>query len=85
MGIFWCMKNNVKSCKKFYEKAQTANFSYLTKGRQELCVEKAEARLWMPDYHEVQIRTRISPFIFILVYFSASLSVKNVLVCLLEM
>ena len=79
MGIFWCisMKNNVKSCKKFYEKAQTANFSYLTKGRQELCVEKAKARLWMSDYHEVQIKTRISP--------SAPLSVKNVLVCLLEM
>ena len=65
------MKNNVKSCKKFYEKAQTANFSYLTIGHQELCVEKAK------DYHEVQIKTRISP--------SAPLSVKNVLVCLLEM
>ena len=35
MGIFWCISitNNVESCKKFNEKAQTANFSVLARGR----------------------------------------------------
>ena len=35
-GIFWCVSitNNVESCKKFNEKAQTTNFSVLAKGRQ---------------------------------------------------
>jgi len=44
MGIFWCISitNNVESCKKFNEKAQTANFSVLARGRQELCAENAK-------------------------------------------
>ena len=35
MGIFWCISitNNVESCKKINEKAQTANFSVLARGR----------------------------------------------------
>ena len=44
MGIFWCISitNNVESCKKLNEKAQTANFSDLTRHRQELCAENAK-------------------------------------------
>ena len=35
MGIFWCITitNNVESSKKINEKAQTANFSVLARGR----------------------------------------------------
>ena len=35
MGIFWCISitNNVESSKKINEKAQTANFSVLARGR----------------------------------------------------
>ena len=35
MSIFWCISitNNMESCKKFNEKAQTTNFSVLAKGR----------------------------------------------------
>ena len=35
MYIFWCISitNNMESCKKFNEKAQTANFSVLVRGR----------------------------------------------------
>ena len=44
MGIVKCISiaNNVESYKKFNEKAQTANFSYLTRQRQELCAENAK-------------------------------------------
>ena len=44
MGIYLCISitNNVKSYKKFNEKAQTANFSDLTRQRQELCAENAK-------------------------------------------
>ena len=47
MGIFWCISitNNVESCKKFNEKAQTANFSVLARGRrprQELFAKNME-------------------------------------------
>ena len=44
MSIFWCisMLNNVKSYKKINEKAQSANFSDLTRQRQELCAESAK-------------------------------------------
>ena len=36
MGIFWCIciKNNVEVCQQFNDKAQTANFSVLARGRQ---------------------------------------------------
>ena len=35
MGIFWCIciKNNVELCQQFNDKAQTANFSVLARGR----------------------------------------------------
>ena len=36
------LTNNVESYKKFNEKAQTANFSDLTRQRQELCAESAK-------------------------------------------
>ena len=44
MGIVLCISitNNVESYKKFNEKAQTANFSDLTRQRQELCAENAK-------------------------------------------
>ena len=47
MGIFWCVSitNNVESCKKFNEKAQTAKFSVLAMGRrprQELFAKNME-------------------------------------------
>ena len=44
MGIFLCISitNNVNSYKKFNEKAQTANFSDLTRQRRELCAENAK-------------------------------------------
>ena len=44
MGIFWYISitNNVESCKKFNEKAQTVNFSDLARQRQELCAENAK-------------------------------------------
>ena len=43
MGIFWCISitNNVKSCRKFNEKAQTVNFSVFTMRGRELPAEKA--------------------------------------------
>ena len=43
MGIFWYISitNNVESCKKINEKAQTANFSHFTMERRELCAENA--------------------------------------------
>ena len=43
MGIFWCISitNNVKSCRKFNEKAQTVNFSVFTMCGRELPAEKA--------------------------------------------
>ena len=49
MGIFWCISitNNVESCKKFNEKAQTANFSVLARGRrphQELFAKNMKTR-----------------------------------------
>ena len=31
--------NDVKTCKKFNESAETAKFSVFTRGRQELCAE----------------------------------------------
>ena len=42
MGIFWCISitNNVKSCRKFNEKAQTVNFSVFTMCGRELPAEK---------------------------------------------
>ena len=44
MGIFWYISitNNVESCKKINEEAQTANFSDFTMERQELCAENAK-------------------------------------------
>ena len=44
MGIVQCISitNNVNSYKKFNEKAQTANFSDLTRQRLELCAENAK-------------------------------------------
>ena len=44
MGIFWYISitNNVESCKKINEKAQTANFSDFTMERRELCAENAK-------------------------------------------
>ena len=47
MGIFWCISitNNVESCKKINENAQTANFSVLARGRRprkELFAENME-------------------------------------------
>ena len=41
-GIFWCVSitNNVESCKKFNEKAQTVNFSVFTMCGRELPAEK---------------------------------------------
>ena len=41
MNLFWCISitSNVKACKKFNERAQTANFSYLSRLRQELYAE----------------------------------------------
>ena len=36
------MTNNVESCKKINEKAQTANFSDFTMERRELCAENAK-------------------------------------------
>ena len=44
MGIVWCISitNNVESCAKFNEKAQTANISVLARGHQELCAENTK-------------------------------------------
>ena len=44
MGIFWYISitNNVESCKKINEKAQTANFSDFTMERPKLCAENAK-------------------------------------------
>ena len=47
MGTFWCISitNNVESCKKFNEKAQTTNFSVLARARwlrKELVAENME-------------------------------------------
>ena len=45
-GIFWCVSitNNVESCKKFNEKAQTVNFSVFTMCGRELPAE--ETHFW---------------------------------------
>ena len=44
MNLFWCISitSNVKTCKKFNERAQTANFSVLSRLRQELCAENPQ-------------------------------------------
>ena len=41
MSIIWCISitNNMKTCKKFNERAQTAKFSVFSRLRQELCAE----------------------------------------------
>ena len=43
MGIFWYISitNNVESCKKINEKAQTANFSDFTMGRLKVPAENS--------------------------------------------
>ena len=46
MSIIWYISitNNVKTCKKFNESAQTAKFSVFTRGRQELCAENPKIK-----------------------------------------
>ena len=44
MNLFWCISitSNVKTCKKINERAKTANFSVLSRLRQELCDENPQ-------------------------------------------
>ena len=58
MGIFWCIfiKNNVKSCRKFYEKAQTVNFSVFTMCGRELLAVKVGRKLKKKFYGEEALK-----------------------------
>ena len=44
MNFFWCISitSNVKTCKQINERAQTANFSVLSRLRQELYAENPQ-------------------------------------------